>query len=193
MMASATLAQAPIRCSQLSRTMRMSWGDRASSKVSSAGRPGWPVMPSVSVMAETTASSSRYRRQFDEPDPVARAVEELGGDLQGEPGLARSAGTGKGHQTRRSRPESRTSSSSSLPSDERRRLGGQVVGQRRIVERAQRAGTQSADPRRGAGRSAPGGPRSFKRWRPRSVSDAPAGSESRTRAAAVSESRTWPP
>ena len=56
--ASAVLAQPPIRCSQLSTTISTSCGARASSRASSAGRPGLTASRSACEMAAGTASSS---------------------------------------------------------------------------------------------------------------------------------------
>ena len=55
-MASAVLAQAPIRCSQLSITIRTSCVARADRRVSRACRPGWRTIASASQMAGATAS-----------------------------------------------------------------------------------------------------------------------------------------
>jgi len=78
-----------------------------------------------------------HGRQFDEPDPIARAVQELGGYLQGEARLARSSGTRERHQA--SRFDQCPDVFELLgPSDEGRQLGGQIVDQSRIVERSER-------------------------------------------------------
>ena len=73
MIASAVLAQPPIRCSQLSSTIRTSWGARASSRVSSTGRPGCDASRSASEILGATASSSKTAAsstsQTPSPDP----------------------------------------------------------------------------------------------------------------------------
>jgi hypothetical protein len=37
--------------------------------------------------------------QLHQPDPITRAIQQLGGHLQAQPGLARPAGPGQGDQT----------------------------------------------------------------------------------------------
>ena len=73
MMASAVLAQAPIRCSQLSSTIRTSWGARASSSASRAGWPGWAASRNAPEMAGATSSGSvtaaSSTSQTPSPDP----------------------------------------------------------------------------------------------------------------------------
>ena len=76
--ASAVLAQPPIRCSQLSSTIRTSCGARASSRVSRTGRPGCPATPSAWEMAGATASSSKTAAsstsQTPSPDPSSSSA-----------------------------------------------------------------------------------------------------------------------
>ena len=76
--ASAVLAQAPIRCSQLSSTIRMSWGARASSRVSRTGRPGCPAIPSACGdgrrHASWSATAASSTSQTPSPDPSSSSA-----------------------------------------------------------------------------------------------------------------------
>ena len=77
------------------------------------------------------------RRQLHQPDPVTRPVQQLGGHLQAQPGLAAPPGPGQRDQARglHQRPDLRP-----LPAaaDEPRQLGREIVRQRRAAQRAQR-------------------------------------------------------
>ncbi len=77
------------------------------------------------------------RGQFDQPHPVAAAVEQLGGHLQAQPRLAAPAGPGQGDHARGVHQGPHLCE---LPgaSDERGELGREVVRQRLVAERAQR-------------------------------------------------------
>ena len=77
------------------------------------------------------------RRELDQPDAVARAVEQLGRGLQRESRLAGAAGAGQRHEPRAPQ-QVRDVGDLALAPDQRARLLGQVVAQARIAERAQR-------------------------------------------------------
>ncbi len=140
-----------------------------------------------------TASPSETAASSDQPDAVTGSVEQFGRHLKGQPGLARPSGPGQRDQAAGldqgpdfghvSRPRPMNA----------RQLGREIVRQRGVAERAQWREVTSQSRGFRAGRSAPGVPRSLSRWAPRSLSAAPGGSESRTKAAAVSDSRTCPP
>ena len=135
--ASAVLAQPPIRCSQLSTTISTSCGARASSSASSAGRPGWAASRSASRDGRRHRVLVGDRGQLRQPHPVPGPVQQLGGHLQPQPGLAAPAGPGQGDQARglHQRPDL---GDLPVPADERRQLGGQIVRQRRVAQRPQR-------------------------------------------------------
>ena len=135
--ASAVLAQPPIRCSQLSTTISTSCGARASSRASSAGRPGWAASRSACEMAAGTASSSvtaaSSTSHTPSPDPSSSSAATCSPSrvLPHPPApvkVTRRAGL---HQ----RPDL---GHLPVPADERRQLGGQIVRQRRVAQRAQR-------------------------------------------------------
>ena len=135
--ASAVLAQAPIRCSQLSSTIRTSWGARASSSVSRTGRPGCPAIPSASEMAGATASSSvtaaSSTSQTPSPDPSSSSAATC------RPSLVLPDPPAPVSVTRRQDSDQRPDLGQ-LPvaADERRQLGREIVRQRRVAQRAQR-------------------------------------------------------
>ena len=155
--ASAVLAQPPIRCSQLSSTISTSCGARASSSASSAGRPGWAASRSACADGRRHRVLVGDRGQLRQPHPVPGPVQQLGGHLQPQPGLAAPPGPGQGDQARRlhQRPDL---GHLPVPADERRQLGGQIVRQRRVAQRPQRREPRLQARRAAAGRSAPGGP-----------------------------------
>ena len=136
-MASAILAQAPIRCSQLSSTIRMSCGARASSRASRTGRPGGPAIPSAREMAGATAFSSATAAsstsQTPSPDPSSNSAATW------RPSLVLPAPPAPVTVTRREdSTRARTSRQLPVTADEGGQLGREIVRQRRVVQRAQR-------------------------------------------------------
>ena len=135
MIASAALAQPPIRCSQLSTTISTSCGARASSSASSApARPGG--------QPQRLADGRRHpilvgdRGQLRQPHPVPGPIQQLGSHLQAQPGLAAPAGPGQGDQPRRFH-QGPDLGDLPLAADERRQLGREVArpGEQRVVRR----------------------------------------------------------
>ena len=80
-----------------------------------------------------------HRRQLDQPHPVAGAIQRLGRHLQRQPGLADPARPGDRDQPRPARHQRPQLGQLGGPAHETGRLRGQVVAQRRVVQRAQRA------------------------------------------------------
>jgi len=68
----------------------------------------------------------RDQCQVDEEDTFATPVEQLGGDLQGEAGLSRTAGTGQGDEPRRLNERARLGDLGLSP-DEDAQVSGKVV------------------------------------------------------------------
>jgi len=77
------------------------------------------------------------RGHLHQPDPIAGPVEQFGGHLEGQPGLACPAGPGQRDQAGGS---GQGPDFCQLPvtADEGRQLGREIVRQRRVAERAQR-------------------------------------------------------
>ena len=190
-MASAVLAQAPIRCSQLSSTMRTDWKARASSRPSRTARPGCSPIPRASQMAAGTVSPSATAAsstsQTPSPDPSSSSAATWRASRVFPDPPAPVSVTRRRDSTRartslisRSRPMNADS------------WAGRLFGSAGLP--SERSGGKSARrPAASSWKICSGRPRSFSRWAPRSLSAAPGGSESRTRAAAVSDSRTCPP
>ena len=155
--ASAVLAQPPIRCSQLSSTISTSCGARASSRASSTGRPGWAASRSAAEMAGATASwsvtaaSSTSHTPSPDPSSSSAATCSPSRVLPHPPAPVKVTSRAGLHQ----RPDL---GHLPVPADERRQLGGQIVRQRRVAQRPQRRELRRQARRRSAGRSAPGGP-----------------------------------
>jgi len=189
--ASAILAQASIRCSQLSSTIRMSCGTRASSSVSTTPRPGGPVIPSAAEMAGATASASvtaaSSTSQTPSPVPSSNSAATC------RPSRVLPVPPAPVRVTRRADPASvRTSASSvSRPMNAVGWAGRLFSSAGLPSERS--GGKPAGRPTAFSWKIRSGRPRSLSRCRPRSVSAASGGSQSRTRAAAVSETRIWPP
>ena len=80
-----------------------------------------------------------HRRQLGQPDPVAGAIQCLGRHVQRQPGLADPARPGDRDQPRPARYERPQLGQLGRPAHETGCLRGQVVPQRRVVQRAQRA------------------------------------------------------
>ena len=91
-------ALASSRCSQLSNTTssRRSRTDRNS--VSVIERPGWSGSPSARATVSGTTSGCGDRRQIGIENAVGEVTAHLAGDLDRQPGLARSACAGQGHE-----------------------------------------------------------------------------------------------
>ena len=189
--ASAVLAQPPIRCSQLSSTISTSCGARASSRASRAGWPGWAASRNAAEMASATASSSvtaassTSHTPSPEPSSSPAATCSPSRVLPHPPAPVKvtsredstSARTSASSRSRPMNADSwagRLCSSAGLPSD---RSGG----------------NSACRPAACSWKIRSGRPRSFSRCTPRSVSAAPSGSQSRTSAAAVSDTSTCPP
>ena len=77
------------------------------------------------------------RGQFDQPHPVAAAVEQIGGDLQTQPRLAAAARAGQRDHARGIHQGADRGQLAGA-SDERGELGREVVRQGHVAERAQR-------------------------------------------------------
>jgi hypothetical protein len=189
--ASATFAQAPIRCSQLSTTISMFCGASASASTSSIGRPGCATIRNASHTAQATSSSlvspASSTSHTPSPDPSSRSAAtcKLSRVLPHPPApvsvTRREAPTkDRTSASSRSRPMNGVSwagrlfSSAGLPSD---RSGGNS-------DRSSAAHSWKI-------RS--GCPRSFSRCRPRSASATPVGSPPRVSTAAASDTSTCPP
>jgi hypothetical protein len=80
-----------------------------------------------------------HRRQLDQPHPVAGAVQRIGGHLQRQAGLADPARPCDRDQPRPARHQGPQLGQLGGPADETGRLRWQVVPQRRVIQRAQRA------------------------------------------------------
>ncbi len=190
-MASAVLAQPPIRCSQLSSTIRMSCGASASSRVSATGRPGCAAILSAAAMADATASwsvtAASSTSQTPSPDPSSRSAATC------RPSLVLPHPPAPVSVTRREDSiRARTSASSRLRPMNVASWAGRLFGSAGLP--SERSGGNSARrPAASSWKICSGRPRSFSRCTPRSVSAAPGGSESRTSAAAVSDTSTCPP
>jgi hypothetical protein len=188
---SAVLAHAAIRCSQLSSTISMSCGPSASASVSRAGRPGCAGIPSAPAMAAATASGSvtaaSSASHTPSPDPSSSSAATC------KPRRVFPAPPGPVKVTRRQDPtKPRTSDSSrSRPMNVASCAGRLFASAGLPSERS--GGNPAARPGALTWKIRSGRPRSFSWWVPRSISAAPGGSASRTRAAAVSETSTWPP
>ena len=189
--ASAVFAHVPIRCSQLSSTIRTAWKARASSRPSRTALPGCSPIPRASEMAEGTASPSKTgaisTSQTPSPDPSSSSAATWRANL------VLPAPPAPVSVTRREDPtRPRISASSRSRPMKADSWAGRLFGSAGLP--SERSGGNSA--RRPAACSwtiRSGRPRSFSRWIPRSRSVVPGGSESRTRAAAVSERTTCPP
>ena len=80
-----------------------------------------------------------HRRQLDQPHPVAGAIQRLGRHLQRQPGLADPARPRDRDQPRPARHQRPQLGQLGGPAHETGGLRRQVVAQRRVVQRAQRA------------------------------------------------------
>ena len=154
------------------------------------GPAGCPAIPSASDMAGATAILVGDRGQLHQPDPVTGPVEQLGGHLQGQPGLADPPApvsvTSREDSTR-----ARTSASSrSRPM--KSPAGPADCSPAPGCPASAAAGTRPAGPPRAAGRSCSGRPRSFSRWRPDPSAPRPAGA-SRAPAGPPSRQQHLPP
>ena len=136
MIASAVLAQPPIRCSQLSSTISTSCNARASSSASGAGRPGWAASRSASQMTAGTVSwsvtAASSTSHTPSPDPSSSSAATCSPSRSSRPRRP-----GQGDQPRRFH-QGPDLCHLPLAADERRQLGGQVVRQRRVAQRPQR-------------------------------------------------------
>ena len=190
-MASAVLAHAPIRCSQLSSTIRTDWKARAPSRPSRTARPGWSPIPSAAPMAAGTASGSvtaaSSASQTPSPDPSSSSAATWSASLvfpdpPGPVSVTRRRDSTRARTSLRSRSRPMNADS----------WAGRLFG-RAGLPSARSGGKPAGKPAASSWKTCTGRPRSFSRWAPRSRSAAPGGSESRTSAAAVSDSRTCPP
>ena len=77
------------------------------------------------------------RGQLHQPHPVPGPVQQLGGHLQAQPGLAAPPGPGQRDQARGSH-QGPDLGQLPVPADEPRQLGREIVRQRRVAQRAQR-------------------------------------------------------
>ena len=132
------------------------------------------------------------RGEIREPHPVPGPVQQPGRGLQAEPGLARAARAGQRDQPGAAEQAAHLGELG-VPADEARHLRREVVPQLRVVQRPQRRERRPAGRRPRTWKICSGRPRSFSRCRPRSVSVAPPGIESLSRAAVAAESTIWPP
>ena len=89
---SASSAQAPMRCSQLSRISSACRPASAAVRISRGDRGASSGRPSADATACATRRAVPHAGQLDEPDAVRAEAPELGADGQGEPGLADPAG-----------------------------------------------------------------------------------------------------
>ena len=160
--ASAVLAQPPIRCSQLSTTISTSCSARASSSASSAGRPGWAASRSASRDGRRHRVLVGDRGQLRQPHPVPGPVQQLGGHLQPQPGLAAPAGPGQGDQAR-GLHQGPDLGHLPVPADERRQLGRADCSAAPGCPATAAAGTPRAGPPPCSWKIRSGRPRSFSR------------------------------
>ena len=100
-------------CSQLSSTNRSRRSRRCRMTVSRSGSPAVSRTPSATAIVGTTSAGLGQQGEIDDEDPIGIAIERLRRHLQRQPGLARSARTGQGHQPAASRPSSRPTATSS--------------------------------------------------------------------------------
>ena len=77
------------------------------------------------------------RGQLRQPRPVPGPIQQLGRHLQPQPGLPAPPGPGQSDQARRLH-QGPDLGHLPVPADERRQLGGQVIRQRRVIQRPQR-------------------------------------------------------
>ena len=140
------------------------------SSVSIVERPGWSGRPSARATVDRHHAGIGDRRQIDVPHPVAELGRDARRDLDGQSGLARSAGTGQRHQpvvgqqllAPRSSVRRGRRNWSAAPEDcGRQRLSDARSGGNSL----RRSGWHSCTTRSGRGRSRSG-------WVPRSVSHA---------------------
>ena len=188
---SAVFAQAPIRCSQLSSTISTSCGARASSRASRTARPGWPAIPSASEMADATAFSSETAAsstsQTPSADPSSNSAASWRLNLVLPHPPAPVSVTRRQDSTR-----ARTSDSSRSRPINAASWTGRLFSSAGLP--SERSGGNSAcRPAAWSWKIRSGRPRSLSRCTPRSPSDTPGGSASRTSAAAVSDNKTCPP
>ena len=111
----------------------------ASIRVSSIGRPGASRTLERGGRGAGHQLGLRHRCQLDEPHPVAGAIEGIGRHLQRQPGLADPARTRDRDQPRPARHQRAQLGQFRGPAHEAGCLRWQVVAQRRVVKRAQRA------------------------------------------------------
>ncbi len=169
----------------------MSCGASASSSVSRTGRPGCPAIRSASDTAAATASwsatAASSTSQTPSPDPSSSSAATCRPSLVLPHPPAPVSVTSREDSTR-----ARTSPSSRSRPMNVASWAGRLFGSAALP--SERSGGNSAcRPAACSWKSRSGRPRSFSRWAPRSLSAAPGGRESRTRAAAVSDNSTCPP
>ena len=96
--ATTSAALASSRCSQLSSTTSICRSATKRVSVSIVERPGWSGSPKRAGRGDRHQIGVGDRRQIHIPDPVAELAGQLARDLDRQPGFARPAGTGQGHQ-----------------------------------------------------------------------------------------------
>ena len=155
------------------------------------GRPGWQAIPSASEMAAATALSSETAAsstsQTPSPDPSSSSAAScrLNRVLPHPP--APVSVTRRQDATR-----ARTSVSSRSRPMNVASWAGRLFGSAGLPSERS-AGNPACRPAAWSWKIRSGRPMSFSRCTPRSVNDTPGGSASRTKAAAVSDSKTCPP
>ena len=143
---SVTSGAASSRCSKLSRTSSRWRSRRASPRRSTGDRPPASTTPRAWAIVGATRAGSRTAARGTNAAPWAKSAAQVGGDLEGEAGLADAAGAGQRHQ-----PDT-------VPAEQR--------GDRRHLALAadQRARAAPAD--RAARRPSPGGLAALRHRRP---------------------------
>ena len=189
--ASASLAQVSTTCSQLSSSTSRLRGPTASTSVSSRGRPGSSAMSSTlaTVTATRSASCSGARSANHTPSPEPSAIPAATWSAS----RVLPAPPGPVSVTRRELAiRRRTSASSASRPMKLDTCTGRLFSSLGLSSDFS-AGKAAARPSASSWKICSGRPRSFSRCRPRSLSEAPAGIESRSKAAVVAESTTCPP
>ena len=189
--ASASLAHASMTCSQLSSSTRRLCRPTASTSVSAAARPSSTGMPSTLATVTATSSGScrgaRSTNHTPSPEPSKSPAANWSASrvLPAPP-----------EPVRVKRREAAIKRLTSLSSASRPMKLDAWTGRlfRSFGLSSDRSGGKAvASPSASSWKICPGRPRSFNRCSPRSVSDAPAGIESPTRAAVTAETRVCPP
>ena len=180
-----------MRCSQLSSSTSRLRSPTASTRVSVIGRPGSSRIPSTLAVAAAARSPScsgaRSTNHTPSPDPSASPAAAC------SPSRVLPAPPAPVSVTRRD-PSSRRWTSASWASRPMKldACAGRLLrsfGLSRDVSGGNAVGSPSAS----SWKSRSGLPRSFSRCRPRSRTEAPAGSDPDSSAAAAADSTIWPP